>query len=99
MNTPVADYHTLACSNSFHNMLNEHVCKLLSFPQVHGGTGGDDPGPGGRRSVRQALPYMLKPTQSEDRPLHRPLHCHRLDKATGGLMICAKTRPALSALW
>eukprot|EP00903_Cladosiphon_okamuranus_P009200 g8786.t1 len=65
---------------------------------VHGGTGEDDPGPGGRRSVRQALPYMLKPTKSEDRPLHRPLHCHRLDKATGGLMICAKTRPALSAL-
>lgn len=49
--------------------------------------------------MRQALPYMLKPTKSEDRPLHRPLHCHRLDKATGGLMICAKTRPALSALW
>ncbi|CAM9462996.1 unnamed protein product [Ectocarpus sp. 6 AP-2014] len=65
---------------------------------VHGGTGEDDPGPGGRRSVRQALPYMLTPTKSEDRPLHRPLHCHRLDKATGGLLICAKTRPALSAV-
>ncbi|CAM9814152.1 unnamed protein product [Pylaiella littoralis] len=65
---------------------------------VHGGTGEDDPGAGGRRSVRQALPYMLKPTKSEDRPLHRPLHCHRLDKPTGGLLICAKTRPALSAL-
>lgn len=76
-----------------------HVSKLPSVFQVHGGTGEDDPGPGGRRSVRQALPYMLKPTKSEDRPLHRPLHCHRLDKATGGLMICAKTRPALSALW
>ncbi|CAM9629673.1 unnamed protein product, partial [Hapterophycus canaliculatus] len=65
---------------------------------VHGGTGEGDPGPGGRRSVRQALPYMLKPTKSQDRPLHRPLHCHRLDKPTGGLLICAKTRPALSGL-
>lgn len=66
---------------------------------MHGGTGEEgDPGPGGRRSVRQALPYILKPTKSDDRPLHRPLHCHRLDKATGGLLICAKTRPALSTL-
>ncbi|CAM9880660.1 unnamed protein product, partial [Laminaria digitata] len=65
---------------------------------VHGGTGEDDPGPGGHRSVRQSLPYMLAPTKSQDRPLHRPLHCHRLDKPTGGLLICAKTRPALTAI-
>ncbi|CAM9884672.1 unnamed protein product [Ascophyllum nodosum] len=62
---------------------------------VHGGTGPEDPGPGGRRSVRQSLPYILTPTKSDDSPLHRPLHCHRLDKPTGGLLVCAKTRPAL----
>ncbi|CAN0434183.1 unnamed protein product, partial [Discosporangium mesarthrocarpum] len=65
---------------------------------VHGGAGDDNPGPCTRVSVRQSLPYVLQPTRSSDRPLHRPLHAHRLDMPTGGLLVCAKTRPALTAL-
>lgn len=73
---------------------------VFFYTQTHGGTGSaDDPGPGGRCSLRQSLPYTLAPSQSTDRPLHRPLHAHRLDKSTGGLVVCAKTRPALTALW
>lgn len=66
--------------------------------KTHGGLGQGVVGPEGRRSVRQSLPYTLAPTESDDSPLHRPLHAHRLDKPTGGLLVCAKTRPALRAL-
>lgn len=80
---------------------DDFMAVVIKPPGVatHGGTGSaDDPGPGGRCSLRQSLPYTLAPSQSTDRPLHRPLHAHRLDKSTGGLVVCAKTRPALTAL-
>jgi 23S rRNA-/tRNA-specific pseudouridylate synthase len=47
--------------------------------------------------IRGFLPYVLKPS-SEIGALHRPQHCHRLDLWTGGLLVCAKTRQALSVL-
>ena len=40
----------------------------------------------------------LTPTRSRDEPLWRPQHCHRLDAPTSGLLVVAKTGPALRAL-
>jgi 23S rRNA-/tRNA-specific pseudouridylate synthase len=47
--------------------------------------------------LQTALPYSLLPipADSDLQPLRRPQAVHRLDKGTGGLIIVAKTLPAL----
>jgi 23S rRNA-/tRNA-specific pseudouridylate synthase len=47
--------------------------------------------------LQTALPYSLLPipADSDLQPLRRPQAVHRLDKGTGGLIIVAKTIPAL----
>ena len=47
--------------------------------------------------LQTALPYSLSPVSAELdlQPLRRPQAVHRLDKGTGGLILVAKTRPAL----
>ena len=47
--------------------------------------------------LQTALPYSLTsvPDGSDLQPLRRPQAVHRLDKGTGGLLLVAKTRPAL----
>eukprot|EP00884_Botryococcus_braunii_P017028 jgi/Botrbrau1/4008/Bobra.0016s0018.1 len=54
---------------------------------------------GGKEGVnfRRCLMYCLKPS-SRPGVLFRPQYCHRLDAETGGLVLVAKTRPALQAL-
>ncbi|KAL0027620.1 hypothetical protein WJX79_002955 [Trebouxia sp. C0005] len=54
-------------------------------------------GVSGRVDVRQCLPYYLRPSQ-EPGMLCRPQHVHRLDEATGGLLLVAKTRLGLQGL-
>lgn len=50
----------------------------------------------GRHNIRYALPYVLTPPKrSTSSILLRPICCHRLDRPTGGLVIVAKTMPAL----
>jgi 23S rRNA-/tRNA-specific pseudouridylate synthase len=47
--------------------------------------------------LQTALPYSLLPISADSdlQPLRRPQAVHRLDKGTGGLIIVAKTLPAL----
>ena len=47
--------------------------------------------------LQTALPYSLLPVSQDGKlqPLRRPQAVHRLDKGTGGLLLVAKTRPAL----
>ena len=49
-------------------------------------------------TVRSTLLRVLQPTKSEVGPLRRPMHVHRLDKPTSGLLVAAKTLQALRAL-
>ena len=51
-------------------------------------------------SVRSVLPHVLLPTRRDasHAPLRRPLHAHRLDRGTSGLLLVAKTRRALRGL-
>mmetsp|Transcript_4727 Transcript_4727/g.10258 ORF Transcript_4727/g.10258 Transcript_4727/m.10258 type:complete len:261 (+) Transcript_4727:60-842(+) len=51
----------------------------------------------GRLNVRTMLAYSLQPSQNAE-PLWRPQHVHRLDAPTSGLLVVAKSRPAISAL-
>ena len=56
--------------------------------------GGDH---GGRANLRSCLPFALEPPAScraGDEVLRRPQPVHRLDKATSGLVLCAKTKLA-----
>ena len=54
---------------------------------------------GGRANLRSCLPFALRPPAAAalaagDSVLHRPQPVHRLDKATSGLVLCAKTKLA-----
>lgn len=50
----------------------------------------------GRMTIRSALPYVLKPPRHGTISiLRRPASVHRLDKPTSGLLIVAKTKPAM----
>ena len=51
-------------------------------------------------SLASALPHVLKPSEAstEDGILRCPVNVHRIDKPTGGLVLCAKTRKALQVL-
>lgn len=69
------------------------VVKPAGMP-THAG----DSGNRGRESVRSLLLHALEPTCALEAPLRRPMHVHRLDAATTGLLVCAKTRPALTSL-
>jgi len=53
----------------------------------------------GRMSMKAALPYALRPpTAGTSAILRRPQPVHRLDRPTSGLLLVAKTRPAVTAL-
>ena len=60
------------------------------------------PPPGGAtgsQSMRTAVMHALQPPPAGTLgALYRPHLVHRLDKPTSGLMLCAKTKPALLAL-
>lgn len=52
-----------------------------------------------RRTIKCALPFALKPPKAgTEGKLLYPHPCHRLDMPTSGLLLIAKTRPALVAL-
>ena len=46
-----------------------------------------------RRTLAAALPFALLPAGAAAGALPAPRHCHRLDKPTSGLVVCAKVRP------
>ena len=59
------------------------------------------PPPGGSQSMsmRTAIQHALRPPpEGTPSALYRPQCVHRLDKATSGLLVCAKTKPALLSL-
>jgi len=50
-------------------------------------------------TIRAALPFVLKPPKRGTLSiLRRPMSVHRLDKPTTGLLLIAKTKPALVEL-
>jgi 23S rRNA-/tRNA-specific pseudouridylate synthase len=50
----------------------------------------------GRMTIRAVLPFVLKPpSQGVLNSLRRPQPVHRLDKPTQGLLLVAKTKPAM----
>ena len=52
-----------------------------------------------RFSVSGALPYALHPpSDGVSSILRKPAPVHRLDKPTSGLLLAAKTKPAMVAL-
>ena len=68
---------------------DEHMAVVVKPPGIATQGKGD--------GLRGFLPHILKPT-TEIGALHRPQHCHRLDLDTGGLLVVAKTKKALSKL-
>lgn len=53
----------------------------------------------GRNTLKYALPHVLQPpSKGTESPLPRPAMCHRLDKPTSGLVVVAKTLPAVRDL-
>ncbi|KAL3900662.1 MAG: hypothetical protein SGPRY_012419, partial [Prymnesium sp.] len=64
---------------------------VVSHPPPGGAAGG--------RSMRTAIAHGLRPPPpSTPSALYRPHLCHRLDKPTYGLLLCAKTKHALLGL-
>jgi 23S rRNA pseudouridine1911/1915/1917 synthase len=50
----------------------------------------------GRHTVKSALPYVLKPPKLGTLSvMWNPMPVHRLDRATSGLLVVAKTKAAL----
>jgi 23S rRNA-/tRNA-specific pseudouridylate synthase len=50
----------------------------------------------GRMSVKSALPFVVKAPKAQTfSVISRPIACHRLDKPTSGLLVVAKTKPAM----
>lgn len=50
----------------------------------------------GKMTIRHALPFVLKPPKRGTSDIYlRPVGVHRLDKPTSGLLVVAKTKPAL----
>lgn len=68
---------------------DEHFAVVVKPPGIETQNKGE--------GLRGFLPFILEPS-TEVGALHRPQHCHRLDLFTGGLLVCAKTRKALSTL-
>ena len=48
--------------------------------------------------LRQAVALALPPPAERPDPLPAPRHAHRIDKATGGLLVYARTRSAVAAI-
>jgi 23S rRNA pseudouridine1911/1915/1917 synthase len=82
------------------------VCKPAGMPThpTYGAFVSAEDGERGTRAsrgatVRSVLPFVLQPSaRGTPGVLRRPTHVHRLDKPTSGLVVAAKTRPALQAL-
>lgn len=53
----------------------------------------------GRESVKACLPWTLSPpTAGVMSVMRRPCPVHRIDRGTSGLLVCAKTKPAMVQL-
>jgi 23S rRNA pseudouridine1911/1915/1917 synthase len=82
---------------------DDHFAVVIKPPgvSIHGSSvkdQGDGCSSKSRMRMFSALPYVLQPSRAGSETLARPQHVHRLDAPTGGLLICAKTRPALKKL-
>lgn len=70
---------------------DEHLACIIKPPGMQcQGSGAD--------SVQGLLPLSLRPTVNVVGTLRKPRHAHRLDLLTGGLVLAAKTQPALQNL-
>jgi 23S rRNA pseudouridine1911/1915/1917 synthase len=74
---------------------DDHVAVVIKPPGV---VTTKNKGQNGRLAVKSGLAYWLKPTQDTVDPLWRPVPAHRLDSATSGLLLAAKTRRAIVGL-
>ena len=53
----------------------------------------------GRNSVKACLPWVLTPPKAGlVNVMRRPCPVHRIDRGTSGLLVCAKTKPAMVEL-
>jgi 23S rRNA-/tRNA-specific pseudouridylate synthase len=53
----------------------------------------------GRNCVKSCLPWVLTPPKSGVMSvMRRPSPVHRIDRGTSGLLVCAKTKPAMVEL-
>ena len=53
----------------------------------------------GRDSVKACLPWVLTPPKAGVMSvIRRPCPVHRIDRGTSGLLVCAKTKPAMAEL-
>eukprot|EP00571_Detonula_confervacea_P007785 CAMPEP_0172327612 /NCGR_PEP_ID=MMETSP1058-20130122/59922_1 /TAXON_ID=83371 /ORGANISM="Detonula confervacea, Strain CCMP 353" /LENGTH=480 /DNA_ID=CAMNT_0013044693 /DNA_START=267 /DNA_END=1709 /DNA_ORIENTATION=- len=64
---------------------------IVTFSHKHGGFG--------RQNVKSCLPWVLTPPEAGTiSVMRRPSPVHRIDRGTSGLLICAKTKPAMVEL-
>jgi len=53
----------------------------------------------GRNCVKSCLPWVITPPKSGVMSvMRRPSPVHRIDRGTSGLLVCAKTKPAMVEL-
>ena len=53
----------------------------------------------GRHNVKSCLPWVLDPpVPGTLSVMRRPNPVHRIDRGTSGLLVCAKTKPAMTEL-
>jgi len=53
----------------------------------------------GRNCIKSCLPWVLTPPNAGVASvIHRPKPVHRIDRGTSGLLVCAKTKPAMVEL-
>ena len=71
---------------------DDHIAVVVKPPGV---VTTKNKGQNGRLAVKSGLAYWLRPTLDTIDPLWRPVPAHRLDSATGGLLLAAKTRRAI----
>jgi 23S rRNA pseudouridine1911/1915/1917 synthase len=71
---------------------DDHIAAVIKPPGV---VTTKNKGQNGRLAVKTGLAYCLAPTKDTVDPLWRPVPAHRLDSATGGLLLAAKTRRAI----
>jgi 23S rRNA pseudouridine1911/1915/1917 synthase len=71
---------------------DDHIAAVIKPPGI---VTTKNKGQNGKLAAKTGLAYCLTPTKDVVDPLWRPVPAHRLDSATGGLLLAAKTRRAI----
>ena len=73
---------------------DDHVAVIVKPPGV---CSHKEKGEHARNTVKTGLAYALEPSRAPE-PLRRPMPVHRLDAPTGGLLVAAKSRLAITEI-